>query len=71
MAWQELNSDDRTWAIPATKTKNKKAPTLPLPQACWTIIEQVDRRDNIDHLFGRVGHHVRRNLMRAGFRCRR
>jgi integrase len=53
MAWQELNFEDRIWTIPAAKTKNKNTHVLPLPHACWAVIEQIERRANIDHLFGR------------------
>jgi integrase len=53
MAWQELNIDDRTWTIPAIRTKNANVHKLPLPHACWAILEQIERRAGIDHLFGR------------------
>jgi integrase len=63
MTWrpEELNFDDGTWTIPASRTKNKKAHTLSLPPACWSIIEGVKRRPDIDHLFGRGGDRGFRN----------
>jgi integrase len=50
MAWSEFN--DGIWTIPSARTKNKKAHVLPLPQACWSIINSVKHRDGIDYLFG-------------------
>src|SRR5262249_9864449 len=52
MMWQELNFQDRTWTIPANRAKNDNSHLLPLPQMCWSIIESIEHRPGIDHLFG-------------------
>jgi len=52
MRWSELNTNDRTWTIPSERSKNGNAHTLTLPQACWSIIDGIKRRDGIDVLFG-------------------
>jgi len=52
MAWSELNFDDRTWTIPANRTKNGNAHVLQLPHTAWEIIEATPRRAGRDFLFG-------------------
>jgi integrase len=52
MMWQELNLEDRTWTIPASRAKNDNSHLLPLPQMCWSIIGSVEHRPGTDHLFG-------------------
>jgi integrase len=52
MAWPELK-EDRTWAIPAERTKNGHEHVLPLPALTWSIIETVPRMVSRDWLFGR------------------
>ena len=55
MGWDELDQASGKWTIPAARTKNGREHMLPLPAACWNIIEQVPRRLDNDHLFGRSG----------------
>ena len=52
MSWSELDPDAGTWTIPATRTKNGRQHTLPLPPAAWAIIDSVPRRLARDFLFG-------------------
>jgi integrase len=52
MMWQELNFENRTWTIPATRAKNSNTHVLHLPHACWQIIERIERRAGSNHLFG-------------------
>jgi integrase len=52
MRWSELNTNDRTWTIPGERSKNGNQHTLTLPQAFWSIIDSIPRRDGIDQLFG-------------------
>jgi integrase len=53
MAWSELNRDAGSWMIPGTRTKNHHDHELTLPVAAWDIIDQVQRREGNDFLFGR------------------
>jgi integrase len=52
MRWPELDADNGTWTLPAERSKNGRAHTLPLPQVAWDIIAGVPRRTSRDHLFG-------------------
>jgi integrase len=52
MRWNELNADAGTWTIPAERTKNGRAHTLPLPPAAWAIVNSVPRLASRDFLFG-------------------
>jgi integrase len=52
MRWSELDADNGTWTLPAERSKNGRAHTLPLPQVAWDIIAGVPRRASRDHLFG-------------------
>lgn len=52
MAWPELDEQAGTWTIPASRCKNGRAHTLPLPGVAWRIINDVPRRTNRDLLFG-------------------
>jgi integrase len=47
----ELDRDNGTWTIPASRTKNRREHTLTLPGLAWSIIEKIPHRDS-DHLFG-------------------
>jgi integrase len=53
MCWAELNRDNSTWTIPASRTKNRREHTLTLPSRAWSIIEATPRRQSNDRLFGR------------------
>jgi integrase len=52
MCWPEINFAAGTWTIPAVRTKNARAHTLPLPQAAIDIIEDVTQIVSRDQLFG-------------------
>jgi integrase len=54
MAWSELNLDapQRTWTLPAERSKNRNAHTLPLMPAALDIIKSVPRLVERDQLFG-------------------
>jgi integrase len=52
MMWSEIDLDRGMWTIPAARTKNGRAHTLPLPPAALAIIKNVSRRDGRDYLFG-------------------
>jgi integrase len=52
MEWKELDGDNRTWTLPADRSKNHRALKLPLAGAAWDIIERTTRRVSNDHLFG-------------------
>jgi integrase len=47
----ELDRDNSTWTIPASRTKNRREHTLTLPGPAWSIIEKIPHRDS-DRLFG-------------------
>jgi integrase len=52
LRWCELHADRGTWTLPAERSKNGRAHTLPLPEAAWQIIASVPRLAHRDHLFG-------------------
>jgi integrase len=52
MAWGELDADAGTWTLPAERSKNGRAHTLPLPPAAWCIINGVPHMVGRDQLFG-------------------
>jgi integrase len=52
MAFSELDLDASTWTIPATRSKNARAHTLPLMPMALAIIKAVPRRASRDQLFG-------------------
>lgn len=52
LRWSELDHDAGTWTLPAERSKNKHAHSLPLPQAAWAIIKAVPRLAHRDQLFG-------------------
>jgi integrase len=55
MAWSELDLDGGSWTIPASRTKNNRAVTLPLTDMVLAIIQAVPQRAGRDWLFGE--HH--------------
>jgi integrase len=52
MRWSEIDFERSTWTIPAARSKNGKAHTLPLMPAALEIVESVPRMATRDHLFG-------------------
>ena len=52
MCWSEFNFEQGTWTLPASRSKNKRAHTLPLLPAMRAIIEAVPRMASRDQLFG-------------------
>ena len=52
MCWSEFNFEQSTWTLPASRSKNKRAHTLPLLPAMRAIIEAVPRMASRDQLFG-------------------
>jgi integrase len=54
MCWSELD-DNGNWTIPAARSKNARAHTLPLPEAAAGIIAGVPQMADRDQLFGDYG----------------
>jgi len=52
MRWSEIDMDMGTWTLPAARSKNKRAHTLPLPQMALDIIAAIPRMVGRDQLFG-------------------
>jgi integrase len=52
MAWSELDLERGIWTIPAQRTKNHRAHTLPLPSLALHIVTGVPRVVGRDTLFG-------------------
>jgi integrase len=52
MRWSELDGDAGTWTVPAERSKNARAHSLPLPPAAWEIIAGVPRMASREQLFG-------------------
>jgi integrase len=44
MAWSELDREQGTWTIPASRSKSGKAQTLPLPPLAWQIVDTWSER---------------------------
>jgi integrase len=55
MAWNELDLEDGVWTLPATRSKNHRSHTLPLPPATLEIIKAVPRNGR-EFLFGTRGN---------------
>ena len=55
MAWGEIDWELAKWTLPARRSKNKRAHTLPLMPMALDIIRSVPRRVSRDHLFGDTG----------------
>ena len=51
----ELNEDGATWVLPATRSKNRKAHTVPLPPLARDILASVKRLDSCDYVFSTTG----------------
>jgi integrase len=52
MRWSEIDMDTGTWTLPAARSKNRRAHTLPLPQMALDIIATVPRMVGRDQVFG-------------------
>jgi integrase len=52
MAWSELDLERGLWTLPAARSKNAKAHTLPLMPMALDIIKRVPRLVTRDQLFG-------------------
>src|SRR5262245_16389589 len=52
MCWSESNLEQGTWTLPAARSKNGRAHTLPLLPAMLAIIKAVPRLAGRDQLFG-------------------
>ena len=52
MCWSEFNFEQGTWTLPASRSKNNRAHTLPLLPAMLAIIKAVPRMASRDQLFG-------------------
>jgi integrase len=52
LSWSEIDMDAGTLTIPGTRTKNKRAHTLPITPAMREIVESVPRRVDRDYVFG-------------------
>jgi integrase len=56
MCWSEIDLDKGTWTLPAKRSKNGRAHTLPILPAMREIIESVPRLATRDQLFGQHSH---------------
>ena len=46
MRWSELNFDNNTWTLPASRTKSSRAHTVPLTPAAVKILDNIPKRDD-------------------------
>jgi integrase len=69
MAWSEIDTDKRLWTIPAVRSKNRKAHTVPLTVSAWSIIQAQPREG--DFVFSTTGKGPIRNLDRLKTRLDR
>ena len=53
MRWTELDLTNRTFTIPATRSKAKTVTVLPLGPMAWEIIEAQPRILDVDYVWGR------------------
>jgi integrase len=51
MAWGELDRDNCTWTLPASRAKNRREHVLTLSGMAWSIVENTPRRESA-RLFG-------------------
>jgi integrase len=71
LRWSEINLDQGTLTIPAERSKNHRAHTLPLSAMALDILRAVPQRDGRDHLFGQRSDgfqtwaHSKRALLKA------
>ncbi len=57
MRWTELDLAEKTWTLPASRTKNNREHIVPLPGAAMRILEtmKAERFANSDHIFSGTG----------------
>src|SRR5262249_41143679 len=55
MRWSEIDLDRGDWMLPASRSKNKRAHTLPMLAAALAVIKAVPRMAGRDWLFGMRG----------------
>lgn len=65
MRWSEFNADVTSWTLPATRSKNGRSHTLPLPPLAQEIIQSVPRMAFRDQLFGVRGDAGFKNWVRG------
>jgi integrase len=52
MCWSEIDIDNASWTLPAARSKNRRAHTLPLMPMALEIIATVPRMIGREHMFG-------------------
>jgi integrase len=69
MRWSEIDTAARIWTLPATRSKNRRAHTVPLCTLAWEIINAVPRIAGCDFVFSTTGegpianfHHIKDRL---------
>lgn len=55
MRWSEIDLGEKTWLIPAPRSKNKRENLVPLPPQAMTILETLPRYANCDYVFTTKG----------------
>jgi integrase len=69
LRWSEINLEAGTLTIPAERSKNHRAHTLPLSDMALDVLRSITRRDGCDFLFGSNGFkiwaHGKKRLLQA------
>jgi integrase len=52
MLRSEIDTDERMWSIPGSRTKNGEPHQVPLSDSALDILNSLDERDGSDHVFG-------------------
>jgi integrase len=52
LKWSDIDTKERTITLPAERTKNKTAHTVPLSDTALAILKDIPRRANRDFVFG-------------------
>jgi integrase len=60
--WAEINFKDRTWTIPAERTKGLREHRVPLSDAAIAVLERMDRQSEL--IFSQVSRNALVNLLR-------
>jgi integrase len=55
MRWEELSDDATTWALPATRTKNRRAHVVPLAPAAQAMVAAAPRTLGCKFVFSTTG----------------
>jgi integrase len=55
LRWSEINLDAGTLTIPAERSKNHRAHTLPLSDMALDVLRSIDRREGCEYVFGSQG----------------